>query len=107
MMVELTLLIDYDSGDEGEIKRLLCDAAEHLYDNGLLSGNDPDITISGCTHSVALLHRDSLSVPYKWEGTPLQMGGDSLQVGGNSLQVGGHPLQMGGNSLQVGGSPQT
>lgn len=64
MMVELTLFIDYYSGDEGEIKRHLCAAAEHLYDNGLLSGNDSDITISGCTYSVTLIQmdRDSLQM---------------------------------------------
>jgi len=74
MRVELTLYIDYDSGDVGEIKRHLYDAAEHLYDNGLLSGNDPDITINGCTHSVTLVHpdREALSVPtyeWKWSST--------------------------------------
>lgn len=63
MRVELTLYIDYDSGDFEDIKQNLYDAAEHLYDNGLLSGNDPDIEISGCTHAVTLIEH----VPtYNW-----------------------------------------
>ena len=55
MRVELRLYIDYDSGDFEDIRMQLYDAAEHLYDNGLLTGNDTDITITGCTHSVTLV----------------------------------------------------
>lgn len=54
MRVELTLYIDYDSGSFVDIRQHLYDAAEHLYDSGLLSGNDPDIEISSCTHEVTL-----------------------------------------------------
>jgi hypothetical protein len=70
MRVELRLYIDYDSGDFEDIRMQLYDAAEHLYDNGLLSGNDPDIEISSCTHSVTLVHpdREAMSVPtYEWK----------------------------------------
>lgn len=69
MRVELTLYIDYDSGSFVDIRQHLYDAAEHLYDSGLLSGNDSDIEISSCTHAVTLVHpdRDSLSDPtYEW-----------------------------------------
>ncbi len=55
MKVELTLCIDYDNGEFDDIEQQLYYAAEHLYDNGLLSGNDPVIEISGCTHAVTLV----------------------------------------------------
>jgi hypothetical protein len=70
MKVEFTLYIDYDSGDFEDIRMQLYDAAEHLYDNGLLTGNDTDITITGCTHSVTLVqpYYGSLSIPaYEWK----------------------------------------
>jgi hypothetical protein len=54
MKVEFTLYIDYDSGDFDDIEQQLYAAAEHLYDSGLLSGNDSDIEISSCTHEVTL-----------------------------------------------------
>ena len=63
MRVELTLYIDYDSGDFDDIEQQLYFAAEHLYDNGLLSGNGPSISIESCTHSVTLVSH----VPtYNW-----------------------------------------
>lgn len=66
MRVELTPYIDYDSGDFGDIRQHLYDAAEHLYDNGLLTGNDPDITVKDCVHDVKLV-LDYWSVPtYNW-----------------------------------------
>ncbi len=55
MRVKLTLYIEYDGGDFYEIRQQLHDAAEHLYDNGLLSFDDEDIAISECTHEVTLL----------------------------------------------------
>ena len=106
MIVELTLFIDYDSGDVGEIKRHLCAAAEHLYDNGLLSGNDPDITISGCTCSVALLHRDSLSVPYKWEGIPYKWEGTPYKWEGTPYKWEGIPYKWEGTLYKWEGAPK-
>lgn len=59
MKVQLNLVIDYDNGDFDDIEQQLYLAAEHLYDNGLLSGNG-DITISSCTHEVLLLEGESV-----------------------------------------------
>ncbi len=62
MRVKLDLIIEYED-EEGEplpkwhfpyVHELLCEAAEHLYDNGLLSGSY-DMQIKSCTHLVTLL----------------------------------------------------
>ena len=69
MRVELRLYIDYDSGDFEDIRMQLYDAAEHLYDNGLLTGNDTDITITGCAHNVEEVKEwTALSAPTGPEG---------------------------------------
>ena len=59
MKVRLDMIIEYegvkqDQIDFYEVEQQLCSAAEHLYDNGLLSGNY-DFAVSSCTHEVTLL----------------------------------------------------
>ena len=54
MKVKLDLIIDYESGDFEDIRDTLHMAAEHLYDECLLSSG-ADCFIKSCTHEVTLL----------------------------------------------------
>lgn len=70
MRVKLSIYVTYDedhieSNQDAiemyyRMRQQLHDAAEHLYDNGLLTG-DADITISECTHEVILLPQEGES----------------------------------------------
>ena len=62
MKVKLDLIIEYEDEDGDalpasyfpHVHEVLCDAAEHLYDNGLLS-NSSEVYVRSCTHNVTLL----------------------------------------------------
>ncbi len=54
MKVKLDIIIDCDGGDFDDIRENLYRAAEHLYDEGLLS-SDAECFIASCTHEVTLL----------------------------------------------------
>lgn len=58
MRVKLVVYIEYGSGSFYDICQQLYDAAEHLYDNGLLHGDNPDITVNECSHEVTLLSKE-------------------------------------------------
>lgn len=59
MKVKLDMIIEYEDEDGDalpasyfpHVHEVLCDAAEHLYDNGLLSKSS-EIYVRSCTHKV-------------------------------------------------------
>lgn len=65
MRVKLDLIIEYEDEDGDappvshfpHVHEMLCDAAEHLYDNGLLS-NGSGVYVRSCTHNVTLLEEE-------------------------------------------------
>lgn len=60
MKVRLDIVIEYAHERFLDAEQTLCDAAEHLYDNGLLSGEwDNEDAVVECTHKVTLLEEDT------------------------------------------------
>lgn len=65
MKVKLDMIIEYEDEDGDalpdshfqHVHELLCGAAEHLYDNGLLS-NGSEVYVRSCTHNVTLLEEE-------------------------------------------------